>query len=81
MSYANPIWAEKQHALQEVHVSDILILPILLKAKISLKVYILAQKIAFFSAEIHSNFIIRIDSIETKKVPSRNSAMLRSCST
>lgn len=83
MSYVNPIWAEKHQALQEVHFSGVLMLPILLKPKISLKVYILVQKIAFFffPAEIHSNFIIRIDSIETKKVPFSDSAMLHSCST
>lgn len=59
-------------------------LPILWKAKISLKVYILDQKIAFFfffPVEKHSNFIIRIDPVETKKVPFSNSAMLHSCST
>lgn len=83
MSYVNPIWAEKHQALQEVRFSGALMLPILLKPKISLKVYILVQKIAFFffPAEIHSNFIIRIDSIETKKVPFSDSAMLHSCST
>jgi len=38
----------------------------LLKEAVSVKVFILVQKTAL-SAELHSNFILRIDSIETKK--------------
>lgn len=56
MSYVNPIWAEKHQALQEVRFSGALMLPILLKPKISLKVYILVQKIAFFFSPCGNTF-------------------------